>query len=282
MGLLPWSLGLLCILSLLCFSQFSTLAEEILLTRTTVETLHESTIESLKRISSRANNFFRKKGDDGKHAFSRRLHLPALLRQGGADEETKEIFFKLLDFLYGNLPLFSAKKRSQTELRALFEEALNILQKAPPEISSPEKLNGILNIELDEPLKSQKEHILRKIINGHKGELHPGRCCSIEPLFKYFSTKQCLNGPTMVILAHVQPELLLFLFKDRSTVKRVIARREEISAELRNKNTDSNLLQEQFKQEFEPLIPTWLPQKSVNFSIDCLKPGATETVDDDQ
>jgi len=268
MGILPWSIGLLSVLMLLFWAQSNRLTEDIFIQQLIKSTLREESKQLFKKISDNASENFRKLSKRA-HPLTSQLHLQTLFVPKTDQNIQKDLFLRLVNILYADLPIFDADpKINQPRIEDLFVEALEYFSKA--ENKPKGKATSFFSkAQFEDPLKEVKRDRFFHILNGANGEILPEHPCKIPRLFDFFSTDRYEKGHHLATPFKSKKAVLLALFDTEETVSAIIQRRGSIDKELQKDDSENKIeeLSQQFEEQFSPHLLTGIEPKSIDFTV---------------
>lgn len=176
------------------------------------------------------------------------------------------IFHNLLRNLYGNQPLFHLGDNS--------EDVVNLFKQV--EARGIEVFKKISLLRLEDlgciALSTQNEQkVFYHILKGGRGELFRNHRCILESLTKYIDLH---SGATGLVNLYLAPKkVLLALFGNKQTVDQVFEYRAGLWGRLREeRNTTKKELEDDFRNEVEPLLLPGIDADQLDFHLFMVKP----------
>ena len=306
MGLLPWSFGFLLLITILAWSFQGRMAEETMVTGTIVGVVRREAYELTDKIAKKSKAAYnricekngetpqddddddeeeeeqkpvrRVRGRKAHHRLTSKLHISSLFTPTpGPQKDTQEkIFRNLLRELYGSQPLFTPQGNDDPYVQQLFDEVRAKAVEWGPKFPV-HKAAALANIELEGSGKDQKQFVLFLILKGGEGEIFRGSKCTVLPLLRYISA---LNKDVCMTPYLAPIPLLLALFQNKEVVERVLEFRKYARVRMEKDDEQSmgialddkkediiDILSEEFKTQFEPLLPPGIDAQYIDFHV---------------
>ena len=305
MGILPWSLGFLLIMTVLSWALFGRVAEETLVTQSLLRVLNSQAATISEAISAKSETAYkeecRRRGiacDEDEedeqeeepahhkirsrrngHRLTSKLHVRSLFSNDDpAQKPTQEYIFRnLLKVLYGSVPLCIPRGDNDPYVQQIFDEVRNKAIELGPKLPM-HKAQYLANIELGAPNSSASQFALFLILKGGKGEVFPGAPCVVHSLLDYLNMSRretCVN----VYLAPAP--LLKALFENDDVVAQICQQRQEIYRKTHKKESPAlaakdndllNALSDEFKAQFGSSLPREVDPQFIEFRVSRTKP----------
>ena len=287
MGLLPWSFGFLLIFSLVLWTQLKTVTESSILNTITFYSMNAAG----DRLGDTIEEYARQSQKEGKESLPQnvehhrnhnrgrrtsKLVINDLFRSSSLFSEVeKKIFFRLVEILYGNQPIFEHGNNNEQVL-ALFEKVCKKGEELQNKQFVFRKKEDLALISLrDDPLIQNFDHsVYYHMLRGGRGEILRGSPCILEGLQYYVTFQPGTKGKILsVYLAPKKLLLALFGQEKEDVVQEILLFRQELWKEYK-KETGKNAeaLAAEFKQKIEPNLPGDVPSSCIDFEVSGTQP----------
>ena len=253
MGILHWCIGFISIIIVLSWAQFGKQAETQLVHSIIEKHVQETFSDLYKKVTDKARNALPKdpKEDSTPRKLSSKLHVTNLFQeQSPVYPAQKELFFKLVDILYGSLPLFKPNGHNKEEVRELFEEAFEYLKQHN---DKKMHVSSLANVIFDGFNKDKKQYILFHMLNGGETEICPKVPCVIPKLLDFVTTD---NHKSWADLYLARPQIILTIVNDKQATLQILEYRKQLFKQLSGIENKENL-----EKEFETAFSSYLPSE---------------------